>query len=184
MTTAIIKSRKGYTLLETIIAATLMLVVFTVTLTLFGSVVKYWTKGFSGTNANSAAALAMRKVVQDIIEGQTATAATDGSTLTVTFPYRASTTSDYNKGVVGVTATYYFSGKTGTETSGTKTYMWKVVGSTRTMIGKDVMPMDANTPVFQVVNNKVIIHFKGQCQEGAAISPNEIQQTIRLRNSS
>jgi type II secretory pathway pseudopilin PulG len=183
MNASIIKSNKGFTILETVFAATLMLVLITVMLSLFTSILNYWTTGSSGTNANSAAALAMRAIVLDIMEGRSATAPTNGSTLTVSFPYLASSTSDYNKAQPGAVATYYFSGPTGVETTGTLTYLWKSVGSAKTLLGRDVMPMDSQTPVFQVVNNKVILHFKGQCQEGAAVSPNEIEQSVKLRNS-
>lgn len=178
-----LKNEKGFTLFELVISSGLLLVVLVILLSFMSSVMNYWSKGFSGTSANSSAALAMRKLVLDVQEGMNSSASTDGNTLTVTFPYRASSTGDYVRGQSGVVARYYFSGKTGSETSGNLSYLWKSVGYGKTLIGKNVMRVDSTKPPFSVTNNKLIrVDFKGQCQEGTAITPNEIQQSIKLRN--
>lgn len=176
-------NNKGYTLVELVIASGLLLIVVLVSLSLLSSVIKYWSAGYSGTSANSYAAVAMRKLVLDVQEGMSASASADGNTLTVTFPYRASSTSDYVKGQPGAVVTYYFSGPTGTETTGDLTYLWKSVGGVKTMFARNVMQVSTGVLPFTVTNNRLIrVDIKGQCQEGTAITPNEIQESIRLRN--
>ena len=179
----IIRKENGFTLLEVIIAGGVLLIVMLLTLNFMSEIVTYWSRGYSGTSANSSAALAMRKLVLEIQEGMVASVNTDGTVLTVTFPYRANSTSDYSRGQAGVTATYFFSGKTGTETTGDLIYLWKSVNGTKTLLARNVMRLNSTSPPFSVTNGKLVrMDFKGQCQEGTAITPNEIQQSIRLRD--
>jgi hypothetical protein len=184
MNIATLKSNKGFTLLEMVIAVASMLMAMTVMFSMFAGIIRYWTLGFSATCANSDAAIAMRALVADMQEGSSAVISNGGNTLTVTFSYRPNSNSDYTRGQPGDVATYYFSGPTGQETTGSMTYLWKSVGATRTLLGKNVMPVDASTPVFSITTTRLVqINFKGQEQEGAVVSPNLIQQSVRLRNS-
>lgn len=117
--------RNGMTMLEVLIAAGLLSLALITTLGLLSTTLSLWMKGSSGTGANMYASLAMRRLVLDIQEGSSAQIV--NGNLVVSFPYYSTTTGQYIKGLSGVTATYYLSGPTGTETSGT--YLWKMVGT-------------------------------------------------------
>lgn len=175
MKAELIRNRRGTTLIETIIAAGLLAVVLLATLLLLITMLNIWSKGASGTSANSYASLAMRKLVLEIEEGKSATV-TNGQ-LVVVFPYYDSSTGDYVKTLPGVTATYYLSGETGNESTGT--YLWKSVGVTKTRLARNIESIS-----FSVTSSKLVrITLTGTDQEGGAISPNLMQQSVKLRNS-
>ena len=171
-------TRRGFTIIEVMIAAGLLSLALLGTLALLVNMLNIWCKGASGTSANSYASIAMRKLVTEIEEGMSATAGSDGQTLTVTFPYRASSTSDYNRAQTGVVVTYYLSGATGSESSGT--YLWKSVGATKTRLARNV---EIQSLTFSVTSGKLVrITLVGYDREGGAYSPNLIQQSVKLRN--
>jgi len=138
------------------------------------SISSLWMKGSSGTGANMYASLAMRRLVLDIQEGSSAQVV--NGNLVVNFPYYSVATGQYIKGLSGVTATYYISGPTGSESSGT--YLWKQVGTEKTRLARNVESM-----VVSVTANKLVrITITGRDQEGGAVSPNLLQQSVKLRN--
>lgn len=174
----LLKDRRGISVLELVIASTILCLVLVTTLAIFTTMARSWTKGSSGTNANMYASIAMRKLVLDMEEGKSAVASTDGSRLTVTFPYRASSTSDYTRDRDGQVVTYYLSGETGLESSGT--YLWKMIGTNRSRLARNV---ELQSLAFSVTNKKLVrITLVGYDQEGGAYSPNLIQQSLKLRN--
>jgi len=167
--------RRGVTIIEAVIAAGLLSLVLVVTLSLLANMLGLWSKGASGTSANSHASLAMRKLVLDIEEGKSAQV--NGSQLVVSFPYYDASAGMYMKALPGDTATYYLSGETGDEPTGD--YLWKVVGSTKTRLAKNVESLS-----FVVTNARLVrINLTGRDVEGGAISPNLVQQSVKLRNS-
>lgn len=175
MKAELIRNRRGTTLIETIIAAGLLAVVLLATLLLLITMLNIWSKGASGTSANSYASLAMRKLVLEIEEGKSATV-TNGQ-LVVVFPYYDSSTGDYVKTLPGVTATYYLSGETGNESTGT--YLWKSVGVTKTRLARNIESIS-----FIVTSSKLVrITLTGTDQEGGATGLNLLQQSVKLRNS-
>lgn len=167
--------RKGMTMIEVIIGAVLLSMVLICTLLLLSTMASLWCKGASGTGANSYASLAMRKLVLDVEHGRSAYVS--GSQLVVTFPYYNPSTGDYEKTVPGVTAAYYLSGATGSEAGGT--FLWKSIGAGKTRLAKNVESLS-----FTVTGSGLIrITLTGRDVEGGAVSPNLIQQSVRLRNS-
>lgn len=178
------KNQRGVTLVELIVAMGILVIVIVATLGIFVSMLDIWAQGSGGTNANSYAAICMRKLVLDVQEGTSATASVDGNSLTVTFPFLASATADYNRGRPGKVVTYYLSGRTGTETTGELKYLWKSVDGGKTLFARNVKRVTVDKPPFTVTNKRLIrIDIKGEEVEGNTISPNEIQQSVRLRNS-
>ncbi|MGB9587490.1 MAG: hypothetical protein ACPL7O_04855, partial [Armatimonadota bacterium] len=92
----------------------------------------------------------------------------------VAFPYFTGTY--YTRTQTGNVATYYLSGPNGTEQTGT--YLWKDVGGSRTRLAKNVQEVR-----FSVTNGVLVrINLTGRDVEGTAISPNYLQQSVRLRN--
>ena len=174
----LIRNRKGTTLVETIIAAGLLSLVLVGVVFVMSTMLRIWAKGASGTSANTYASLAMRKLVLEIEEGKVASVV--GGRLVVDFPYYDSGTDDYVRTVPGVTATYYRSGPTGTETSGELTYLWKSVDTTRTRLAKSIESISFIVPP---PGKMVRITLTGTDREGGAISPNLVQQSVKLRNS-
>jgi len=171
----VLHKRDGMTMLELLIAAGLLGLALIATLSLLATTLNIWSKGSSGTGANLYASLAMRRLVQDIQEGRSADVINDK--LVVSFPYYNSSTGQYVRGLAGATATYYLSGPTGSEGSGT--YLWKQVGTTRTRLARNVESM-----VVTVTSAKLVrLTLTGRDQEGGAVSPNLLQQSVKLRNS-
>ncbi|MCL6519983.1 MAG: hypothetical protein K6T99_09125 [Armatimonadetes bacterium] len=166
--------RNGMTMLEVLIATGLLSAALISTLGLLNTMLSLWMKGSSGTGANMYASLAMRRLVLDIQEGSSAQVV--NGNLVVNFPYYSVATGQYIKGLSGVTATYYISGPTGSESSGT--YLWKQVGTKKTRLARNVESM-----VVSVTANKLVrITITGRDQEGGAVSPNLLQQSVKLRN--
>jgi len=174
----IVRNRKGMTLVETLIAAGLLCLVLVGTVAVMTTTLRIWAKGASGTSANSYASLAMRKLVLEIEEGKVASVVS--GRLVVDFPYYDSGTDDYVRTAPGVTATYYRSGPTGAETSGELTYLWKSVGVTRTRLARNIESISFIVPA---PGKLVRITLTGTDREGGAISPNLVQQSVKLRNS-
>ncbi|MHB1191356.1 MAG: hypothetical protein ACYC08_11035, partial [Armatimonadota bacterium] len=95
------------------------------------------------------------------------------------FPYRASSTSDYDRTRAGQVVRYYLSGEAGTESGGT--YLWKSVGGTKSRLARNV---EIQSLAFSVTNGRLIrISLVGYDEEGGAYSPNLIQQSVKLRNN-
>ena len=174
MKTNPIKNQNGVTLIEVLVASALLLVVMLGTLTLLSSTLDLWSKGASGAGANNYACIASKKLVMEIEEGKSASVV-NGS-LEVVFPYYDSVTGNYVRTATGSTVTYYLSGTSGTELSGT--YLWKSVGGTKTRLARSVQSV-----TFSVTNGTLVrITLIGQDEAGGAISPNMVQQSVRLRN--
>lgn len=184
MVAKFIRKQHGLTLVEVVIAAGLLSIAIAGSVVILISTLGMWSKGVSGTSANTYASIAMRKLVLDIEEGSGAvalstvtdpdTGVTYGTRLQVTFPYFTGTY--YSRTQTGSVATYYLSGPNGTEQTGT--YLWKVVGSSRTRLAKNVQEVR-----FFVTNGVLVrINLTGRDVEGTAISPNYLQQSVRLRN--
>lgn len=170
-----LKNRKGTTLFEVVIAATLLSLVLFGTISIQVGMLNVWQKGASGTNANTYAGIAMRRMVLEIEEG--GSASLSGDDLVIAFPYLDPSTGDYVRTQPGVTATYYLSGVNGTESDGE--YLWKIVGTTKTLLAKNV-----ESVVFTVVSTKLVqIKLTGKDQEGGAITPKLVQMSVKLRNS-
>lgn len=170
-----LRNRKGMTLLEVIVVATLLSIVLVSTISIQVGMLNVWQKGASGTNAASYASIAMRRLVLEIEEG--ASASLSGDDLVVSFPYLDTSTGDYDRSQTGVTVTYYVSGESGTETTGQN--LWKSVNGNRTMLAKNV-----ESVVYSVVSTKLVrITLIGTDQEGGAIAPKMVQMSVKLRNS-
>ena len=187
MRTNPIKTRSGFTLIEVMISAGLLCMALVATLILLTSMLNMWAKGASGTSSNSYAGLAMRKLVLEVEEGRLATMLdmeTDpdtgtvyGKRLQVDFPYYSATLGSYIRTQPGNTAIYYLSGPTGNEGAGA--YLWKSVGATKTKLAKNVESI-----TFVVTNSTLVrINLTGRDAEGGCISPNFLQQSVKLRNS-
>ena len=170
-----LKNRKGMTLIEVVISAVLLSLVLLGSVTIQVGMLNVWQKGASGTNANTYASIAMRRLVLDIEEGSSVSIS--GSSLVIAFPYYDTSTGDYVRTSPGVTRTYYLSGENGTEPSGQ--YLWKTDGTTMTLLAKNVESI-----VYTVVSTKLVrITLTGTDQEGGAISPKMVQISVKLRNS-
>ncbi|HUV04888.1 MAG TPA: hypothetical protein VMX94_07245 [Armatimonadota bacterium] len=187
MKTDLLKGQKGFTIIEAVISAALLCMVLVGTLILLVSMLNMWARGASGTSANTYAGLAMRKLVLEIEEGTSAEAldmATDpdtgtvyGTQLQVTFPYYSTSLGAYVRTQPGSTAIYYLSGTTGSESTGTD--LWRSVGGTKTKLAKNVESI-----TFVVTNGRLVrINLTGRDVAGGCISPNFLQQSVKLRNS-
>lgn len=171
-----IKNNAGLTLVEITIAACLLCMVLVCTMVLLNSTLSLWAKGASGTGSNSNACIAARKLVQNIEEGQSASLV--GDNLVVSFPYYDAGTGDYVRTSPGVTATFYLSGPTGSETSGS--YLWKSVGGVKTRLAKNVLSL--TFPPIPLNSTLVQFSLTGQDEAGGTVTPNLIQQSVKLRN--
>ena len=170
-----LKNRKGMTLVEVVISAVLLSLVLLGAVTIQIGMLNVWQKGASGTNANTYASIAMRRLVLDIEEGSSAS--TSGSNLVIAFPYYDTSTGDYVRTSPGVTRTYYLSGENGTEPSGQ--YLWRSDGTTNTLLAKNV-----DSILYGIVSSKLVqITLTGTDQEGGAITPKLVQMSVKLRNS-
>ncbi|MGB9587974.1 MAG: prepilin-type N-terminal cleavage/methylation domain-containing protein, partial [Armatimonadota bacterium] len=74
MVAKIIKKQHGLTLVEVVIAAGLLSIAVMGSVMILVSTLGMWSKGVSGTSANTYASIAMRKLVLDIEEGTSAVA--------------------------------------------------------------------------------------------------------------
>ncbi len=167
--------RRGVTLIEALIGAGLLSLALVGTLSLLTSMLGLWAKGASGTSANSYASLAMRKLVLDVQEGKSAQV--NEGKLVVAFPYYDTASGAYVRALPGDTATYYLSGETGDETQGH--CLWKAVGLAKTRLAKNIESLS-----FTVTTDKLVrINLVGVDKEGGAISPNLVQQSVKLRNN-
>lgn len=182
-----LKDNRGFTLVEVIVSAGLLALALVGTLMLLLTMLSMWSKGVSGTSANTYAGLAMRELALEIEEGIEATmldTATDpdsgrtyGTRLQVSFPYYVTSTGNYDRTVQGSTAVYYLSGDTGVESSGTT--LWKSVDGNRTRLARNVESVN-----FFVTNGTLVrINLIGRDVEGGSVSPNFLQQSVKLRNS-
>lgn len=172
-----LRNNKGFTLVETTIAAGLLSLVLIGTMLLLVTMLTIWSQGASGTSANTYACLAMRKLTLDIEEGKSASVVS--GRLVVAFPHYDSSTGTYTKTQTGATAVYYLSGPTGTETSGSLTYLWKSSGGVRRKLASNVAEAS-----FTVTNGVLVrINLKGVDPEQGSITPNYLQQSVKLRNS-
>lgn len=175
MGTRVLKNRNGMTLVEVCICAVLLSIVLLGTISIQIGMLRVWQKGASGTNANAYASIAMRRLVLEIEEGNSASLSS--GQLVIAFPYLDPSTGDYVRTQTGVTATYYLSGATGSEQSGKN--LWKSVGTTKTLLASNV-----DSLVFTVSSPKLIrITLTGWDQEGGAITPKTVQMSVKLRNS-
>lgn len=171
-------------MLETMISVGILSLVLIVILALFTTMLRIWASGSSGVSSNTYASLAMRKLVLEMQEGRSASILNGGEKLVVVFPYRSSSNSDYNKKVTGDTVTFYLSGDTGSESTGTN--LWKLVGTTKTKLAKNITAITepSTIPMFAVENGKMVrIAIRGADPTGNAINPNEIRQSVKLRNN-
>lgn len=164
--------------METLVSVGLLSLVVFGTLALFTNMLTIWAKGSSGTSANQYASIALSQMVREVEEGKSATVV-DGR-LVVVFPYLDTTTGDYNRAVNGQTVTYYLSGDTGSETSGTN--LWKsVTNGAKTRLAKHID--QASFFTMASGNRAVQIQLRGIDQEGGCISPKTVRVTVKLRNS-
>jgi len=174
-----ISERSGFTLIEVMVASALLCLVIVATVALFTSMSRLWRVGTSGTDANMYGSLAMRKLVTEVQEGQTASSS--GSHLLIQFPYYDTASGSYQKSIPGLLIEYYLSGDSGTEspTVNGDNCLWKLVGGTRTRIAKDLRSFE-----FSVESQKQVrLRIKGADSEGAHIDPDLIQQSVTLRNN-
>lgn len=175
MKTRILGNRAGMTMMEVMICAGLLTMVLLATLALMSNMLNIWSLGASGTSANSYSSLAIRKLVLEIEEGRSASVV--NGQLVVLFPYYDTSTGDYIRTQTGNTVTYYLSGESGVETSGT--VLWKRIGTNRTRLANNVQSVTFTTDSSKLVR----IQLTGFDQEGGAISPNLVRISVKLRNS-
>lgn len=172
----VLKNRSGVTLLETVIVVSLLSLVILSTVMLFATMLRLWSSGSSGTSSNMYASLAIRKLILEIEEGKSA-AVVNGK-LVVTFPYRINSTSDYDRTQNGAVNTYYLSGATGNETSGTT--LWRSSSSGKRKLARNIESVRFTTPTIKSVQ----IEIQGKDQVGGAtIDPAQILTKVKLRNS-
>jgi len=173
------RGRGGFTILEVMVASALLCLVILGTVALFTSTSRLWRIGMSGTSANSSGSLAMRKLVTEVEEGQSASAS--GNHLLIQYPYYDLASGSYQKTVTGELVEYYLSGDTGAEgpvTGGTNC-LWKVVGGNRTRLARNLRSFE-----FTVSSQKLVrLCIKGAETEGVGIDPDLIQQSVMLRNN-
>ena len=180
-----LRANRGFTLIETMVAVTLLSAALIVMMSLMVTMLNMWRSGSGGASANSNTAIAVRKLVLDIEEGRSAalldTYTEDdqiyGSRLQVSFPHYNTSSDSYVRTVAGSTVIYYLSGQTGTEATGDR--LWRYDGSSRRLLAKNVDALR-----FTLLNGKLVgINLKGKDPEAAAVSPNFLQVKVRLRNS-
>ena len=174
-----ISERSGFTLIEVMVASTLLCLVIIATVALFTSMSRLWRVGASGTSANMYASLAMRKLVSDMQEGQSASAS--GSHLFVQFPYYDTTSGSYHRNLPGELAEYYLSGRNGTEApvANGNNCLWKQVSGNRVRLAKDLLSFG-----FDIQTSKSVrVSIKGADSEGVRVDPDLIQQSVTLRNN-
>lgn len=172
----LIKSKRGFTLLETMITVGLLSIVLIGSIGLLTTMLKLWSQGSSGTSSNMYASIAARRLVRDIEEGRSATLV--NGKLVVKFPYQTSANSDYSATVNGNSYTFYLSGITGTEATGT--YLWKLRNADhRYLIGKNIKSLTVTLPSTKLVRFTLV----GSDVVGGAVNPNTIQISVLLRNS-
>lgn len=171
----LLKNKRGVTLLEMIVAVGLLSMVLIGTMSLLSTMLNLWAEGSSGTSSNLYASVAARGLVRAIEEGRSATIV--NGKLTVRFPYRPNSSSDYSSGT-GDLNEYYLSGPSGTEASGT--YLWRRRNYTRYyLIGKNITSLTFSMPSKKLIRFTLI----GSDIVGEAVRPNTIQVSVLLRNS-
>lgn len=170
--------RSGFTLIEGMVACTLLSLVIVGTIVLLTSTCRLWRVGTSGTDANSYGSLAMRRLVAEVREGKSA--GIEGSRLVIVFPYYDSVSGFYEKTVVGDTIEYYLSGDSGTEqpvVDGSNC-LWKEVNGNRTRLGRKITSFQ-----FSIAGDKLVsLLIRGADTENALTDPDLIRQSVRLRN--
>ena len=178
MKATVLNNRRGTTLIETMVAVSLLSMVLLGTVSLLNNMLNIWAKGSSGTTANQTASIAISKMVLEVEEGKSASVLSDK--LVVVFPYYNTSTGDYDRSVTGKTVTYYLSGETGSESTGTN--LWKSVTSgAKTRLARHVD--EASFFTMSGGNRAVQIQLRGIDQEGGCISPKTVRVTVKLRNS-
>jgi hypothetical protein len=170
--------RSGFTLIEGMVACTLLSLVIIGTIILFTSTCRLWRVGTSGTDANSYGSLAMRRVITEVQEGQSASI--EGSRLVVVFPYYDSASGSYQKTAVGDTIEYYLSGDSGTESPVVNgdNCLWKEVNGSRSRVARRIKSFQPSVPSDEIVS----VLIKGADTENALTDPDLIRQSVRLRN--
>jgi hypothetical protein len=135
-----------------------------------------WAKGSRGTTANQYACIALNKMTAEIEEGRSASIV-DGK-LVVVFPFYNSSTGDYDRNTAGNVISYYLSGDTGTESTGSN--LWKSVeNGAKTRLCKHIEKTEFNTDNPRTVQ----MTLKGVDREGGQVQPTTVRVTIKLRNS-
>ena len=173
--------RSGMTLIETLVAATLLSLALVSTLYMLTTSLSLWAKGSSGTTSNLYASLAMRKMVLDVQEGSRAVVAYEGTThnrLIVTFPYFDAGSGTYVRTIPGLAAVYYLSGDTGSESTGYN--LWKIMGGNKTLIGKNI---DAISLHASSSGTLVRMEIRGRDPEHGGTDPRILIQSVKLRNT-
>lgn len=172
------RQQGGFTLVEVIVSAGLLCLVLVGTVVLFTSTCRLWRVGTSGTSANIYGSLAMRKIVTDIQEGQSAYA--EGNRLCVQYPYYDTGSGIYDRNTQGDLAEFYLSGDNGTETpsSNGDNTLWKQVGDTRTRVAAHIHNFE-----FDLAGSTLLrLRVWGWQSENASINPDLVQQSVSLRN--
>ncbi|MHB1458358.1 MAG: PulJ/GspJ family protein [Armatimonadota bacterium] len=171
-----LKNERGVTLLEMMVAVGLLSIVFLGSMSLLSTMLKLWSQGSSGTSSNMYTSVAARRIVRDIQEGRSATIV--NGNLVVKFPFQATINSDYSAPNNGNIYTFYLSGPTGVETTGT--YLWKKRNSDRLyLIGKNIIKLTVTLPntklvMFTIEGNDII--------GGVTDQKSTIHTSVVLRN--
>lgn len=173
-----ISRQGGFTLIEGMVAATLLCLVLIATIALFTSMCRLWRVGSSGTSANSYGSLAMRKLVTEIQEGQGASI--QSGRLVIQYPYYDAGSGAYQKAVAGSTVAYYLSGDNGTEAPSAdgSNSLWRESNGSRTRLARHLKSFQ-----FSMTGDKLVsIIIRGADIEGVRMDPDLIRQSVRLRN--
>lgn len=162
--------KKGTTLIETLIAATLLAAVIAGVLVILTSMLQMWSSGSDQASGNMYGSVAMQKLAIDIQEGHSAQVS-EGY-LIVNFPVKDAY-GNYTDNPNGSTAYYYLSGDSGSiDAAGTN--LWKYVGGNRTILAKNVENISFSSSDGRLVH--ITIKAVGT-PEGK-----EILQSVKLRN--
>lgn len=136
-----VQNTKGYTILEMVIAVSILSLVTIGVMSISVSSSKLVSEVTSKTYADSDASLAMQFLLNDIREGQAyaiSTTLQTNDTLSLTFPVITSSGA-YNRTVPDAShpATYYLSDSSGV-LGRTGTYLWKSKAGNNTLIRKNI----------------------------------------------
>lgn len=175
---SLMRRRDGFSLIEVMVASGLLVIVLVGTVALFASTSRLWRIGTSGTTANMYGSLAMRKIVTEMQEGQSAYV--ENGHLFVQFPYYDSYSGSYQRTATGDLVEYYLSGDNGTESpvqNGDNT-LWKRVDGSPTRLASNLRSFEFSVTEATMVR----LAIRGVESENAGIDPDLIQQSVSLRN--
>lgn len=160
--------RRGLTVVELMVAATLLSIILVGVVSLMVSSGREWSHGSSGLAADNRASLTLQSLEQNVRSGSIATVDSSGTVLTITNP-QLTASGDYDRATTSsVSVRYYLSqGKV----------LRQVGTDTPTSLGSGIKSLQ-----FAVSGQRILIRLTAQDRSGNVTRETTLESETTLRN--